>query len=207
MNIYAQLDSQIQIDLDKYLQMFFSMLGREEFQCLFFNHLEDVYQNNISADKRVSVLHRDNYSFFLDNLNLESFLSVYQEPIENECYPIILAEDNVYIVKNNRPIVLGPNILKEEVDMFNKDIRYIASYYPKEECTKHWIPFFNYFKECEHPFNEQDNEKLYADFIVTKKLGEASDFEGCQAFMAFQCDDHTTIHHFIDRFTVFTNLI
>ena len=201
-NLYAQLDNNIQVDMDHYLQDFFSMLSKEEFQCLFYNHLEDVYETNLSIDNKVSVMNRNNYSFFLDSLNLDGALSNYLEVIENKRYPIIITDQNIFNIKEDKPILIQSNNI--DAPIFDERVRFIASYYMQENKLKNWIPFFSYFGEYKDQVTIDDYNSFYNEYEIDYTI-DKDKLEGSQNFYIYRTNDNNYIHYFIDKFSVYSN--
>lgn len=202
-NLYAQLDSNIQHDMDHYLQDFFNMLSKEEFQCLFYNHLEDVYETNLSIDKKVSVINKDNYSYFLDSLNIDGIVSKYLEVIENERYPIILTDQNIFIVKDDKPVLVQSNDI--DAPIFDERVRFIASYYIQDNMIRNWIPFFNYFGEYSDQITINDYNAFYNDYEIKYTI-EKKKLKDSQNFYIYGTDNNNYIHYFIDKFTIYRDI-
>ena len=63
-NLYSEFSADVKENVDSFVNDLLNSFSVEEFQCLFYNHLEDVYQTNSSEDKSVSLIYKDNYSYF-----------------------------------------------------------------------------------------------------------------------------------------------
>lgn len=202
--LYNQLDLNIRDMIDNYIEEFLNLLNKQEFQCLFYNHLEDVYESNISIDKKISVLYKNNYSFFLDNLNKDTIFQKYLLPIENKRYPLIITNQFIFCIVNNKPCVLEDNHI--EGNIFDDSIRYIASYYLDDMSIRNWIPFFNFF----HKYNDNITTDLldyfYNIYQVQYPLYDNSikTLSHSSSFIFYDSDIVNNVHYYISNFTVYS---
>jgi len=203
--LYAQIDNDIKTVVDDYLQQFLNILNKHEFQCLFYNHLEDVYESNISIDKKVSVIHKNNYSYFLDNLNKDSLFERYLLPIPLKRYPIIITDKFIYNVIDHKPYMLEENHIDHP--LFDESIRYIASYYINDMTIRNWIPFFSYFHKYNSNISIDICESFYNDYQIQYPLYDDSilSLTKSEPFSFFDSNIVGSIHYYIDNFTVYTD--
>lgn len=204
--LYAQIDNDIKDVLDQYLQEFLNILNKQEFQCLFYNHLEDVYENNLSIDKKVSIIHKNNYSYFLDNLNKDSLFEKYLLPVNSQRYPIIITDSYIFNVIDNKPCILEENHINNPI--FDDSIRYIASYYISDMTIRNWIPFFKYFNKYNSDNVTQEMcRSFYDNYQVQYPLYDVSMVQlmNSEPFSFFD-SNIDNIHYYIDHFTVYTDI-
>ena len=114
-NLYTQFDDEIVADIIAFLNDFIGILDCNEFQGLFYNHLEDVYNSNVSIDGKISVIYKDNYSFFLDSINRSLFFDWYLPLNEDYRYPIIITDEFIYNVIDHKPHMLQNNTIKNPI--------------------------------------------------------------------------------------------
>ena len=202
--LYNQLDMNIRIMVDNYINEFINILNKQEFQCLFYNHLEDVYESNISVDKKVSLLHKNNYSYFLDILNKDSLFKEYLLPIEKKRYPILITDQFIYCVINNKLNILEENHI--EGDIFDNTIRYIASYYLDDMTIRNWIPFFNLFHKYRNIISSDILNYFYNVYQVQYPLYENSlnTLLHSNSFIFYDSDITNSIHYYISNFTIYS---
>lgn len=204
-DLYNQIDDNKKNVADSYLLDFFNILSKEEFQCLFYNHLEDVYESNISVDKKISFIHKNNYSYFLDRLDKKVIFQEYLPLIKNKRYPIIITDSYIYIITNSSPCILEENHIDKEI--FDESIRYIASYYIDDMTIRNWIPFFNYFNKYQNPIDLKMINELYNSYSVQYPLYDSSLklLKECESFVFFDNDISNNIHYYIDKFSLYSN--
>lgn len=201
-NLYTQFDKDIINDIQGYLNDLLNLLDINEFEALFYNHLEDVYRSNSSIDTKVSVLHKDNYSFFLDNFDKSRFFGMYFPIDDMYRYPLIITDEFIYCVVDCKPKMLQANTI--DAPIFHEDVRYIASYYPCLNRIKHWIPFFNGLNETFNinKVNVQLFEDLYENYSVEYKITDTATLTDSSNFYIFN-KDLDKIHYYTDMFTVY----
>lgn len=192
-NLYSQLDNSIVDVVDHFTDTFMKTLSTTEFQCLFYNHLEDVYHTNRSDDKMVSVLYKDNYSFFIDThmpLKMMKF-----ESIENNHFPVVITKNNVYNIINNIPHKMCDNKFKETI--FGDNVIYVVTYFIEQKVLKNFVPIFYYFGKFDNLTNEIC-APLYEEFEIKCDLKETNG----ESFSIID-DDYHNLHYYIDQFTVY----
>lgn len=201
--LYSQFDDKIKHNLHSFLIDLLSMLSKTEFQCLFYNHLEDVYRNNLSIDKKFSVIHNNNYSYFLDNINIENAFAEYLKPIPGKRYPIILTDEYIYNVVDDMPCMLEPNYIKSKI--FHPTIKYIASYYIQDRTIRNWTPFFSYFYKYKGNLTEKIYDPLYNDYCIQYPLNDDSiiALSNSEPFY-FYDESLNNIHYYIDVFSIYS---
>lgn len=200
-NLYMQFDDSIKDNIDNFQLQFFDMLDSNEFQVLFYNHLEDVYGNNLSDDNKVSVIYKDNYSYFLDNNYVK--LSYYLQGVPYKRYPIIISDKHIYNVIDNKPYILADNII--DTPIINETVRYVASYYLEDHSIRNFIPFFNYFQK----YNNLQSDiclPLYNEYVIEDITIDNDNIVNSKDFMIYNGNNIDAIHYYIDRFTVYGNL-
>lgn len=198
-NLYAQFNDNIRDNIYDFENQLFNMLSINEYQCLFYNHLEDVYANNLSEDGKISVIHKDNYSYFLDNNSAKYYLTPYLKKVDNKRYPLIITNEYIYNIVNDKPNILSANNINS--DIFNDNVRYIASYYTNDNSIRNWIPFFSYF----HTYNNLQNDicyPLYNEYYVHHKI-DNDNIHDSQDILYFDSDIENNIHYYVNKFTVY----
>ena len=170
--LYSQFNENIKKSVDSFLVDLLTTLDKNEFQCLFYNHLEDVYQNNLSIDKKFSAIHQNNYSYFLDNINIENMFARYLKPIPNKRYPIIITDEYIYNIVDNSPCMLEDNYIDSPI--FDSTIRYIASYYIQDKTIRNWIPFFSFLHKYKNEITIDIYDTFYNDYYIQYPLNDDS---------------------------------
>lgn len=196
-NLYTQFEDNLREHVDSFQLQFFNMLNVNEFQALFYNHLEDVYNNNSSTDSKVSVIYSDNYSYFLDNNYAK--ISYYLQGVPYKRYPIIISDKYIYNVIDSKPCILTGNII--DTPIINETVRYVASYYIEDNTIRNFIPFFNYFTK----YNNLKNDiclPLYNEYVAEVNIDNEMLYNS-QDFMIYNGDKIDDIHYYIDRFTIY----
>lgn len=201
-NLYTQFDQDIIQDIQGYINDLLSLLDINEFGALFYNHIEDVYRSNSSIDNKVSLIHKDNYSFFLDNFDKSRFFEMYF-PIDNMYrYPIIITDEFIYCIIDRKPVMLQANTINTPI--FREDVRYVASYYPYLNRIKHWIPFFNGINDTVN-INKIDAlllEDLYKEYSIEYEINNTSTLFNSNNFYIFN-KNLDKVHCYTDMFTVY----
>lgn len=202
-NLYTQLSDDVIKDIQSYLNDLLDILDINEFYGLFYNHLEDVYHSNVSIDEKVSLIHKDNYSFFLDNFDKSRFFELYMPINDMYRYPIIITDEFIYCcTKDKKLYMLQSNTI--EAPIFTENVKYVASYYPCLNTIKHWIPFFNLL----HPINDKALDAsllddLYNQYSVHYKIDDVDTLTYQTSNFYIFNGDLTKAHYYVDVFTVF----
>lgn len=198
-NLYTQIDESIIEHVAIFLEDLMRTFNKTEFQCLFYNHLEDVYENNQSMDKKVSCIHKDNYSYFLDNLSNIILFGSCLPVISGKRYPIIITDEFIYNVIDNKPQMLQANNIK--LPIFEESIRYVACYYPLDHTIRNWIPFFDFYKKYPK-FDLNLLSALYNEYEVPYQIIDIDLLRQSQNFAIYDSDIRN-IHYYISNFTVY----
>ena len=203
-NLYMQFDEELKDNINKFAKELFKTLSTIEFQCLFYNHLEDVYSTNLSEDNKVSVIYKDNYSYFLDNSFIENHIDYYLQGVPQKRAPIIITDQYIYNVIDNKPYILTENTI-DNTSIFNETVRYVASYYFEDHTIRNFIPFFNYFQH----YNNLNNDiclPFYNDYNIKFPI-ERNELILSEDFMIFNNSNINDVHYYIDKFTVYRPFI
>lgn len=192
-NLYSQLDNSITENVEEFLDTFMKTLSTTEFQCIFYNHLEDVYHTNRSDDKMLSVLHKDNYSFFMDNHMPLSMMKL--EAVDGVRYPVVITKKNVYNIINNAPHKICENTFNETI--FGDNVVYVAMYNVADKIIQNFIPIFYFFGKFEN-LSDDICQPLYEEFKMQCELDDSSG----ESFSIIDSDYHN-LHYYVDQFTVY----
>lgn len=205
-NLYSQLNDEIANNITYFLHDFLNILTKKEFQCLFYNHLEDVYHTNRSINEELSLIYSDNYSYFLDNFNLKSMFFT-MDSIPYQYSPIIITNKGIYNVTNDNKInyICNPSSIEDmNLNILNSNINYVAQYNLINNTISNWIPFFNYFY---NKYNNLSNElciPLFDDYIINaKELNQYNNLLlNSNSFSIFN-ERISDIHYWINQFTIY----
>ena len=205
--LYSQFNEDIKKNLESFLLDLLSMLDKNEFQCLFYNHLEDVYQNNLSIDKKFSLIHENNYSYFLDNVNINNIFAQYLKPIPNKRYPIIITDKYIYNIVDDMPCMLEVNYINTNI-FDDRTIRYIASYYMQDRTIRNWIPFFSFFHKYKSDITADIYDAFYNDYCIQYPLNDDSLIGLTNSEPFYYYDESlNNIHYYIDIFSIYSTKI
>lgn len=203
-NLYSQLDDHIVENVTDFLQELFNTLTRKEFQCIFYNHLEDVYHTNRSDDGKISVLYKKNYSYFLDNFDIDIMFKKI-DSYKDDKVPIIITKENIYNIIDNKVNHLSDNTIDKPI--FHDNVIYVAYYYIKEHKIKNFIPFFNYFYNEYKDLNNDICYPLYNEYEIDYTFNNdmIDIINKSNSFSIFD-ENLNDLHYYIDQFTIYTNI-
>lgn len=194
-NVYSQLDSEIAEMSDGFVRSFLGTITVPEFQCLFYNHLEDIEKINTSEDGRISSINNLNCSPFLEN---NFFHPAMRFPVQGGVsVPIVISRDKIYNIVQGKPRIIGNNNI--EYNIFGDSVIYAAHFFPVEKKIRFLVPIFSYFGKytnltnriCDSLFNseitwEYDNPEIW----------------NSQSF-AILDSNPKNLHYFVQQMTVY----
>lgn len=206
-NLYAQFDNDIKNDIDKFLSLFLNTLNAEEFQALFYNHLEDVYLNNSTVDQSFSVLNINNYSYFLDNIENTNFFNLIEKDEKNGLAPIVISRGIVYnIIGDGTPNQLSIDLSSNQFFNNENSNFIIVGLYDANNnsiLVKHYVThlFDIEVNNIEDVIFNITNNLIINDINLNDELKKQI-LSNSKSFYMYTSND--IISYYIKRFTVFT---
>ena len=119
----------------------------------------------------------------------------------NERYPIIITKDSIYNVIDHHINKLGVNNIQSNI--FDENLRYIASYYPKEKSIKNFIPIFSYFHEFHSKINPEIYSAFYDNYSINYNIENDSFLQKSESFEIYDPNIIDNIHYYITYFTIY----